>query len=328
MRYAALAILALVAGCTTETISRPAAPPVDWNSLDVKPNAVATGAGDGGVSANTSKERQAGDNYLAALSSPGFAALGNVLNEDAYFAFAGLKDVHGRDNIIKLHQTLLGKFEDRKFVASRRFTTESAQILEWTMSGMDKKSSKSTTFRGVVILRTNDDGSVSNVHLYYDELNAKDGVALMPNEARVEVEQKKDKTESENVAVIRRELDALETKNADAYTATMTDDVQVTALDSLRNQKGKADAKAYVLQMNKSIANLDTSIDDIWGIGDYVVVEYHIVGEQKGPIGRIPAQKDNLLKMFDVDIAQLKDQKISHIWRYDNPAQLLVEAKP
>ena len=80
--------------------------------------------------------------------------------------------------------------------------------------------------------------------------------------------------------------------------------------------------------MNKSIANLDSSIDDIWGIGDFVVVEYHIVGEQKGPIGKIPAQKDNLLKMFDVDVVELKDHKISHIWRYDNPAQLLVEAKP
>ena len=61
---------------------------------------------------------------------------------------------------------------------------------------------------------------------------------------------------------------------------------------------------------------------------DFVVVEYHIVGEQRGPIGRIPAQKDNLLKMFDVDVVQLKDHKITHIWRYDNPAQLLVEAKP
>ncbi len=255
-------------------------------------------------------------------------ALATSLNEDAYFTFAGLKDVHGRDNIIKTHQKLLGNFDARKFASSRRFITDNTQVIEWTMTGTDKKATKISTFRGLVILRTQDDGSVNNVHLYYDEQIAKDGCLGDATDPRVDIDQKKDKTESENIAVVRSELDALEAKSSDAYLATMTDDVQVTALDSFRNQKGKADAKAYLLAMNKSIANLDSSIDDIWGIGGFVVVEYHIVGEQRGPIGKIPAQKDNLLKMFDVDVVELKDHKISHIWRYDNPAQLLVEAKP
>ncbi len=103
----------------------------------------------------------------------------------------------------------------------------------------------------------------------------------------------------------------------------MTDDVETLGLESPRPAHGKADARAYMKAMHKAIGRLDTQIDNISGIGSYVVVEYHIVGEQRGPIGWVPAQKDTLLKMYIVDVVELTGGKISRIARYDNPMQIL-----
>src|SRR5581483_3477886 len=103
--------------------------------------------------------------------------------------------------------------------------------------------------------------------------------------------------------------------------ATMSDDVEVTTL--VLSRKGKAEARNYFRDRRKSIGNLDTSIDNIWGIGNYVVVEYHVVGEQRGPIGWVPAQKDTLIKMFTVDVMEIQNAKIARIWRYSNPSQIV-----
>jgi ketosteroid isomerase-like protein len=283
--------------------------------------------------AATSRERAATDAYLKALSSTAFSDLGRVLDEDAHFAFAGFKDVHGRDSISHVHQALLGAFEPRTFVPSRVWLTEDSQIVEWTMSGVH--NSKTVAFHGLTLLWTKDDGSISDVHLYFDEAQVNGQLGVGPKQLttlppppsgsspRQDYEQARSPEERSNVDVVRAALDALENNDEAAYVATMTDDVEVTTLESAAPSRGKAEAGRYVQTMNKAIAHLDTAIDNVWGIGPYVVVEYHILGEQRGPIGWVPAQKDNLLKMFVVDVAELKGGKIAHLWRYDNPAQIL-----
>jgi hypothetical protein len=145
----------------------------------------------------------------------------------------------------------------------------------------------------------------------------------MPSGPRQIIEQLHGPTEISNVAVVRSWLESLESKDEAAYVATMTDDVEVTTLEGAAPARGKGEARAYLRAMHRSIAQLDTSVDNVWGIGSFIVVEYHIVGEQRGPIGWVPAQKDNLLKMFVVDVIEFKGGKISHVWRYDNPAQIV-----
>ncbi|AKU96426.1 hypothetical protein AKJ09_03090 [Labilithrix luteola] len=326
------AMLATVlAGCSSEVVTRPAPPPVNWASLEARP-----APPDAGMSTATSRERAAADGYLKALASPNFSELGRVLDEDAHFAFAGYKDVHGRDNTLRVHQALLGGYSSRSFVASRVFLTAEAQIVEWTMSGEHTSSHKPVVLKGLALLWTKDDGSISNVHLYFDEALAKAQIGVgpkalqnlpppeLPSGARQEIEQARTAEESANVAVVRDALDALESKNEPAYVATMADDVELTTLESAKPARGKAEARGYVKAMHKAIAQLDTSVDNVWGVGPFVVVEYHIVGEQRGPIGFVPAQKDNLLKMYVVDVVELQGGKISRLARYDNPAQILV----
>ena len=283
----------------------------------------------------TAKERAATDAYLKALASPGFTDLGRILDEDAHFTFAGFKDVHGRDKVIRSHQALLGGFVSRTFVLSRVFLTDSSQIVEWTMSGTHEASRKPVTIKGLALLWTKDDGTISNVHLYFDQAlaNAQVGAGpkallglappQLPSGPRQEVEQTLNPEETANVAVVRALLDALENKNEAAYLAAMADDVEVTTLASTSPVRGKIEVRGTLKAMHKAIAQLDTSIDNIWGVGPFVVVEYHIVGEQRGPIGWIPAPKDSLLKMFVVDVVELQGGKIARLWRYDNPSQIL-----
>ena len=75
--------------------------------------------------------------------------------------------------------------------------------------------------------------------------------------------------------------------------------------------------------MRSAIAYLATSIENGWGFGPFVVVEYHIVGEQRRPIGWIPVPKDALIKMSIVDVIEMREGKIARVWRYDNPIQIL-----
>jgi len=319
-----------LAGCASETVTRPPPPPVDWASLEQRPPPP-----DAGPPTATAKERGATQAYLAALASPDFATLAGVLDEDAHFSFAGFKDVFGRNNVARAHKALFDAYESRNFVANRVLMTDSSQVVEWIMTGVHKTTKKDVAFRGLSLLWTKDDGEISNVRLYFDEFAASAQVgfgpkalralprALASSEPREEVDQKGSAEESANVAIVRSALDAFESGNANAYADAMADDVEVTTLESAEPVRGKAQARAHVKAMHKSVAELDVVMDNAWGIGPFVVAEYHMVGEQRGPIGVVPAQKDNLFKMYIVDVIEFREGKIAKIRRYDNPAQIL-----
>jgi hypothetical protein len=303
---------------------------VDWQSLQPPPSAPIARPG-----AATTKERAVANVYTKALASPSFAILGPALDEEAHFTFVGSRDAHGREEVVKAHDALFGAFEQRSFVPTRVLLTDSSQVLEWTMTGVHKASRKPVTIKGLVLLWTKDDGTISDVHLYFDEavVKAQRGegptalqglppVAL-PSQAPAEVEQARSPEETANVALVRAEVQALEDNKEATYVATMTDDVEVTTLESAAPSRGKAGARAYFAAMRKAIGYLDTSIDNAWGVGPFVAVGYQILGEQRGPIGWIPVQKDKLIKMSVVDVVEIRDRKIARVWRYDNPSQIV-----
>lgn len=327
---AALLVSLVASACSPETVGRPPPPPVNWPSLEAR-----TAPPHAKNLTPTEKERAASAAYWKALTASDLADLGKLLDDDVHFAFAGLKDVHGRDNVTKMHDAVLGAYDARRFIASRALLTPSSQVLEWTMTGTHKATQRQVSLKGVALLWTKDDGSIADVHLYYDEAlaNAQAGVgpkallALAPPQPPAgppeEVEQARSATEGTNVAVYRAALEALENEDEPGYVATMSDDIELTTLEGPEPARGKLEARAYFRAMHKAIGHLDTSITNAWGIGPYAVVEYQVVGEQRGPLAWIPAQKDNLLKLFVVDIAEVKDGKIVRVWRYDNPVQIL-----
>jgi ketosteroid isomerase-like protein len=340
----AMAVCLFVAttGCPSETVGPPPEPPVNWQSFDAGPKKGV------GLAAATLRERAVPDAYTAALASADFAALIRLTDDDAHFTFPGMEDAHGPDAIVRVHQRLLGAFDQRKVTMSRVWRTSSEQTVEWTLTGIQardwmgiKASQKPVTIKGVTLIWTKDDGSVTDLHLYFDVAVVKAQLGVGPKDlvsaaqaaapsgnagppATAEVfEQASSAAEQGNIAVARAALDALEKNDLAAYQGTMADDVEVSTLERAQPWRGKADAGSYFKAMHKSLGQLDTTVTDSWGVGAFAVLEYTIAGEQLGPFGWIPAQRDKTVLFHIVDIVEVTAGKIAHVWRYDNPGEIV-----
>jgi ketosteroid isomerase-like protein len=223
---------------------------------------------------------------------------------------------------------------------TRLLRTDSAQAVEWTMTGVQTKdwlgaaaTNRPAAFKGMTLLFTQDDGTISEIHVYFDAAVVKAQLGVGPKElaglppapppsgAPQVIEASHSPEEEHNVIAARATLDALEKADEAAYAATMTDDVVVETLERAQPMHGRDDLKAYYRSMHKAILQLDTTLDNSLGVGHYAVAEYFIAGEQIAALGWIPAQRDKVVRLQVVDVMEIRDGKVAHVWRYDNPAQ-------
>jgi ketosteroid isomerase-like protein len=333
-------VIALIAGlfaaaCSGESVAQPPPPPIDWRSFQVRP------AQDAGVVKATDKERAVAEAYMKGLASPDFAQLAPILDDDVRFDFVGEKLTHGRERMLKALDELFGRFDKRSFVATRVWLTDNSQAIEWTMTGVHARewmgiaaTRKPVAFKGITLIQTKDDGTVTDVHPYFDvalvraqlgagpkELEALPAPAAPPTTGPQVFEETGAPSEEQNAAPVKAALDALERNDVNAYLATMTDDVEVQTLQRAQPARGKDEQRAYFTAMRKSIRQLDTTVTSNTGVGSYAIVEYFIAGEQVGPIGWVPA-RERVFRMFTVDVAEIRDGKIARIWRFDDPWQV------
>ncbi len=338
-----LAALLLLTACSSERVSPPPAPPVNWGSLERQPIVDAGGA------IVTEKERVLPMSFATAMASPGFAQLGGLLDEDAHFSSPGLDDVHGRAAIVHAFDVTLGAFDDRKLALDRIWRTPNEQTVEWTMSGtlardwMGVAATRApVAFKGLTLMWTKDDGSISDIHVYFDVAVVKAQLGAGPKgltapppppfgkEAPRVFEQTGSPVEKSQVAIVEAALDALEGNNLARYVDAMADDATVWTLERAEPARGREEAKAYFKTMHKAIGQLDTTVDNAFGVAEdatasatFAIVEYFIAGEQLGPLGWIPAQRDKVIRLEVVDIAEIQGGKIARLWRYDNPMQVV-----
>jgi SnoaL-like domain/SnoaL-like polyketide cyclase len=337
--------VASVFACSGESVAPPPKAPVG----SLTPNQ----ARDAGPDTVTAKERTLPGLYAEALSSADsgdggvpFAGLAPLLDPDlAGFQSPGAAPAHESNGIIRAHANLFGAFDDRKMQITRIWRTPAEQTFEWVMSGTQARdwkgvaaTHKPVSFKGVTLLWTKDDGSLTDIHVYFDVAavkallgapGPKELAGLTPTAAPTgapqsfEQAQPPTATESSNVAAAKASLDALENNNEPAYVGSMTDDVEVDTLEKTAAIHGKEGVRGYYKAMHKAIGQLDTSVLGEWGVGKYALVEYSINGEQLGPIGWVPAQRDKVVRFETVDICELEGGKIAHVWRYDSPAELV-----
>jgi ketosteroid isomerase-like protein len=241
---------------------------------------------------------------------------------------------------------------------SRVWRTESVHVLEWTMSGTHTQgwmgvaaTHKPVVFKGLTLLWTKDEGSILDVHVYFDVaiVKAQLGVrpdsmsparagrgqrptdletfppsAMPPPGTPTQVfEQTGSADEQRNVGTVRSALDALEETTDSRYLATMSDDVDVITLERAQPMHRKDEAREYFKAMHKAIGQLDTTIDNAWGIAQFVVVEYSVSGVELGPIGWVRTQRDRVVRLHIVDVVEMQTGKIARVWRYDDPAELI-----
>jgi ketosteroid isomerase-like protein len=335
----------LLSACSEETVAPPAKPPT--GTLQ------AVAVADAGPDTVTTLERALPEKYAKAVSSQPagqapFAQLAPLLNPDlSGFMFPGMPPAHEPAGILKAHEKLFGAFDDRKMTISRIWRTPSQQTIEWTLTGTHVRewkgiapTHKNVAFNGVTLLWTKDDGSITDIHTYFDVAVVMAQLGGGPKELPKELQsltppappsaapqvfeqtQTASDEEKRNEAAVRASLDALENNEA-AYVGAFTDDVEISSAERPTLAKGKADVKAYFKAMRKAIGQLDTNVMGAWGVGKFAIVEYAINGEQLGPIGWIPAKRDNVIRFEVVDVCEMRDGKIARVWRYDNPAQVL-----
>lgn len=345
-----LAFATLLAACSSDTVPPP--PKAPTGSL--QPVAVA----DGGADVVTAKERALPDLYARALSSSSpdagapFSGLAPLLNPDlAQFSSPGLPPAHDPAGIVAAHASLFGAFDDRQLTLTRVWRTPNEQSLEWVMTGKHARdwmgvaaTQKPVAFKGLTLLWTKDDGTLIDIHVYFDvgllkaQLSGsgpKDLLALPPptpptGPAQVfEQTQTGSVDEQSNVAVVKARLSALENNKEPDYLATLADDVEVYTLESSSPMIGKDDARKYFKATHKAIGQLDTTVNNAWGVAAYAVVEYDLDGEQLGPfswiplLAPLPANTTQLAHFDLVDVCEIQGGKITRVWRYDSPAEVL-----
>ena len=333
---AALVLLAgLVSACSSETVAMWPAPPVHFLT---DPSVAATSS----PTTPTDNERGLADAYMKALASPEFVELAPIIDEQARFAF-GARNTHGRERVLKEHSDAFGAFDQRRFVTNRVWLTDStrpldSQALEWTMTGIQARSflglaptHKPVVIRGLTLLWTSDSGIISDLHVYFDEelIRAQLGggpadlqkvpTPLADAEAQQSYERSGAPQEAANVAVVRAMIQALEDNKESDFLSTMDDKVEVHTLDHAEPASGKMAARQYFQTMRGSIRHLDTVIQNAWGVGSFTVVEYALTGLQQAPLPRIPFAAGRPLHTQFVDIAELENGRMAHIWRYADP---------
>jgi len=76
---------------------------------------------------------------------------------------------------------------------------------------------------------------------------------------------------------VRTWLSTLERGDEAGYLATVTDDVEVVLPQKADSERGKTATRTYFKALRKQIAELDTSIDNVWGLQGFVIVEYFVI---------------------------------------------------
>jgi ketosteroid isomerase-like protein len=327
---------ALLVGCSSDSaVGAPPAAPVDWHAFDVPKTAVTASSGP------TPQERLVAQAYVNALAATGFAGVTPLLNSDTHFTFPGIPDARGRDAVLRALDTVLGAFDSRAFASSRVWRTESFHAVEWTMSGVQNRdwmgvaaTHKPVVIAGLTLLETKDDGTIIDAHLVFDVATVKAQLGAGPKElaglpaptmatgAPQVFEQTRTPDEASNVAIARGWLDGLEKTDDGAYLASLTDDVQVVDPERPQPLRGRDDLKAYFRAMHKAIAELDTTVDEAFGVGRFAVIEYTINGEQVGALSWVPAKSNRVVRLHVVDVVETRDGKIAHVWRFSSLAEV------
>ena len=99
--------------------------------------------------------------------------------------------------------------------------------------------------------------------------------------------------------------------------------MEVHTLERSEPARGKEEARAHFKALHKAIAQLDTTMLNGWDVAQFGIVEYTIDGEQRGPLGWIPLQRDQVVRLHVVDVNEIREGKIARVWRYDSPAEIM-----
>ncbi len=259
---------------------------------------------------------------------------------DAVNVDVGFGEVHGRDDIAKSIQGFFDAVSDAKgapaHVWGKGNVVATDLVVAGTMTGdfMGMKASKKPVGRHqLIISKYNDDGLITEEHVYGDGpgmmmqmKGAKDAppVPDMPSGLPEMHWAKNTPDEDKLVDWAKGFNDAFNKDDPKAIGAEFAPEGDVTFffMGGKVVKAGKDLDKVHA-DLFKAIPKAEFAIVNVWAADGFVVAERTLSGTMKGKMGPVPASnKDVTLHVADV-LMPTADGKVSHAWAYGNMAELM-----
>lgn len=261
----------------------------------------------------------------------------SVYADNAVINVAGLNQVNGRPAIAQNMTEWFEVFSKAKLGFSRVWVKGDQMVLEWVINGTHhgelfgvKGTEQPIGHYGLSVVSFDADGKVVREERYGElgSVMTQVGAAGAKAKPRPIPEVPKGPEtivakgdEDKNVDVAKAALVALEGKKEDAFTATLTDDVEQDGVFHLETSKGKDGAKKFFKSFTTAFPDAKFEVTKALAIGDYAIVETTLKATHKGPLGTIQATKKPI-SVHLVDIFKIKDGKIARAWTYQNSLEM------
>jgi steroid delta-isomerase-like uncharacterized protein len=286
--------------------------------------------------------RKASRDFLSAIGEHDSEKIAANYAEEAVLRMSGSpKEVTGRDAIEKTWRKYLQALPDLQTGASRVWSTGDLVFIHRTYTATHRgelwgiRGSNRTVGAGAFdVLLFNAAGAIREHRMYTNgaavlsQIGATKGPrARIPSQPHGDPQYfiaDNGDEEGRNLQTVKSSLAAFETHREDDFAAFFADDVTYEDLEQPQLAKGKADVKKLFKDLVTAFPDMKATVDNAWAIESFVISERSWTGTHRAPfLGVAPTQK--AVTTRSVDIAELKDGKVIHLWTYANGPELLEE---
>ena len=243
-----------------------------------------------------------------------------LFTDDVALNVAGRPDVRGRPAVEAGFQRLHALFGKVRFRARRIFLRGDIAIVEMSMTGTHEgvlagiaPTHKPVGWIGAEVDKFAADGRIEERRVYFDGATAvaqaKGAGRPIPEDAPLVVVDGT-RTAETNATILDR-MDRAWDQHEDAkWAALLSDDVEWDDVASSGPVRGRAKLKGQ--WSSAAVRDASTSAITTWPVGSFVIDEVSLSG----------LQKDQLVALYELRIAEVNDGKIIRGWTYANGLDL------
>ncbi len=279
--------------------------------------------------------------FVEAFNAHDAKKIAGFYAENASWKMAGVPDSTGRDAIAANYAKLFEGFKDITTAPVRVFKKGDVAIVEWAstathsgdFNGM-KATEKKVGMLGADVTWFTPEGLIKEHHVYYDVATVLSQVGVSKQKARPiptlptglppVVVSNGAADETKNVDAVKTMNAAMESKKEADFLAASADNIEWDDMTQPQTSKGKAEAKKYFKEVTTAFPDVKSTVNNAWGVGDFVIAENGWSGTHKGTFFGIPATKKSV-SVKGLDVFQFKDGKLVHGWSYSNNVDFMTQ---
>ena len=250
--------------------------------------------------------------------------------QDAVITIYGSGVLEGRGAIEKHEVDLLREFPGARLGFYDVWQKGSLAVVRYAVNGRTP-GGESMGHEGLLFYRFRSSGLIEEEHRYLDSLTpmAQLGalgplparpLPTLPSEMKTHVA-RGSPDEDENVALVRANLVALESKDKTAFFSSLAEDAVLDEMIDPRPFIGKRNLNSWFERWTGAVPDARSEISTILGVGEFVLVETVVRGTLKGPLGPLSASA-SAFAVHRAAIVEVKDGKISRISIFMNLKEL------